>query len=101
MSTPHKYVKTIICWASGGEIQVKYLEDETPVFMDYVLKDMPDFDYTGCEWRIKPKTVKLRYRVALMKENGFYIAASEEGGIVSEKHSCFVKWLTEWIEIEV
>ena len=88
MKNPHKYADVIKAWADGKDIEVKYLSDEIPKFMDYVLLGIPDFFDSNCVWRIKPET--LRYRVALMKENGFYITASEEGGVVTEKHSCFV-----------
>ncbi len=111
MNTPHKYVKEITYWANGGEIQVKYYSDEFPEFIDYSLEEMPDFNDPNCEWRIKPKPVTLRYRVALMLKHDSPVNVYQLRMVTTDEQEMFIKdsrsygrfdkWLTDWIELVV
>jgi hypothetical protein len=55
--------------------------------------------------RMAPKTLKVRYRVAAMKNNhgDLYTVAvnhDDEAEIVN-KWTNFIRWITDWIEVEV
>lgn len=106
----HKWHVEIKHWADGGKIQNKTRTDS--VYRDWVAYDegeMPDFANSFLEWRIKPKT--LRYRVALFNssETGHFTSTIESPYRYDEKngeydpdlHKEFVKWLTDWIEVEI
>lgn len=56
---------------------------------------------SGMMKNIKHKT--LRYRVALCHEGGYYFGASHsmQDAKILENQSQFIKWITEWIEVEV
>lgn len=109
MNTPHKYAEAIKAWADGREIQYQYIEklkgDDS--WLTLPPKDNPDFSPNIYKFRIKPET--LRYRVALLHghpdaEVPYYlrIATDEkEQKQILMLSGIFVKWLTEWVTIEL
>lgn len=77
-----------------------------------VWKDVPYPCWDNeCEYRVKPETIK--YRVALLRDATGYqwahcfkphplSAIAQAGGdLKPENLPNFVKWLTDWIEVEV
>lgn len=98
MNKPHKHCEVIKAWADGAEIQVKdpALNRWSP------LTEHPRW-YEDMEYRIKPKTI--RYRVALLRYDDGRVTTCNAETEVQEKslrewHE-FVRWLTDWIEVEV
>ena len=95
---PHMHAECIKAWADGKQIQ----------WFDYSHKgEWKDhmFDPTWAIdtlYRIKPETLK--YRVALIKIGSISYTAS-----VNDKHTSaaiegnpgFMRWLTDWQEVEV
>lgn len=86
----------IKAWADGAEIQ--YLCQTTDQWIDT----------SGPMWspmtnyRIKPQTIK--YRVALflnMSSSTFYTSTAEGEDNNWEKLPAFVRWLTDWVEVEI
>lgn len=92
----HKHSELIKAWADGATVQVRldnHWEDtECPIWH-------PDSEY-----RVKPQTLK--YRVALfssLKGEKYIVTASTptlapEG---FERDAGFIRWLTDWVEVEV
>jgi len=64
-------------------------------------QDMPQLGVVMYKWRIKPNTI--RYRVALCKMGAVYWASVVNTLEDEDKleHSTFVKWLTDWIEVDI
>lgn len=105
--TPHKHAELIKAWADGAEIQVKDLTNYSDP-KDCNWSDFSEFDdmvwYNEWEYRIKPKTIK--YRVALhrgaFKDSPLYTINynSDAAADHAEETYGFVRWLTDWIEVE-
>ena len=84
--------------ADGRTVQVK---SANGYFVDYP-GTAPGFQCEDVEWRIKPK--RFRYRVALLKpfRGGRTMNVESEGEAQGlELQPYFVKWLTDWTEVEV
>jgi hypothetical protein len=93
--TPHKHAEVIKAWADGATIETKWgcgiwEEIERPSFSS---------DY---EYRVKPETKKHKYRVALLSDGKDVWTTTEDCGDddVGE-FTYFVRYLTDWIEVEV
>ena len=98
MGIPHKHSKLIKLWADGAKIQVWDTYTNT-----WACTDNPVW-HLNKEYRIKPETIQ--YRISLHKNvnreaytyswnNPSYVKDIE---LTSET---FVRWLTDWIEVEV
>ena len=100
MSKPRKHAELIKAWADGAEIQARskgevgwgWRDLETPTWKD---------DY---EYRIKPNTLK--YRLALYEQqNGSpdksFVYVFYETMPDPTRAGGFVRWLTDWTEIEL
>jgi hypothetical protein len=105
--TPHKYADEIKAAADGAQVQLRALGSTGP-WEDWKQGDyFPHFS-PKWEWRIKPKPVTIRYRVALMRSplpEGVYYPKSVQYGTSNVEHTersmCFVRWLHDWQEVEV
>jgi hypothetical protein len=90
---PHPHRDMIIEWANTGRpVWVRY-----PKETEWELVD-PSWS-VECEYSFDPPKPKIKYRVALMEE-GTMTADSEKDEIDLKKSNNFVKWLTDWIEVE-
>ena len=99
-SKHHPHRDLIIAWANGAEIEYK---DQLTEFWYYA--ESPAWGVTT-KYRIKPKVevIKLKYRVALFKNETGYRAVSYDSKTDykdAESYPNFVKWITDWIEYEV
>jgi hypothetical protein len=97
MKTPHKHAEVIKAWADGASIQCKI----TDYSNDWFDCELPTFSLTRL-YRVKPETIK--YRVALLEDGRGTLSTAtwdeRDLGRVNE-NSRFVKWLTDWVEVEV
>lgn len=99
MGQRHKHADVIIAWANGKDIQVRHRV--TGEWLDLTVSS-PSFNDE--EYRVKPKVVIQRGRVALMRDgsrNFIRTSPTELHALKAEGHPCFVRWLTDWIEYEV
>lgn len=93
----HKHCELIKRWADGAIIQFKSYRTSEWIDCD----SEPSWDMS-VQYRVKPETV--RYRVSLHKDylGCFYTMVSddseEENG---NRTNQFVRWLTDWQEVEV
>lgn len=96
----HKFHNVIVHWASGGKIQ--YMNDGE--WVDYyfdIEEDTPAFHFYE-NWRIKPKTVKIKYRTALLKNNKISVLYENPSVDDAYGDDAFLKWIDpEWKEVEV
>ena len=101
--TPHRWRDVIVAWANGETVQWRRANS----LDDWYDRDDVcgySFDNKYVEWRIKPKTVTVTYRVALMRGKDLAWATaslgeSDEANI--EKSETFSRWLTDRITVEV
>jgi hypothetical protein len=101
----------IKAWGKGQKIQVRY-GPSSHIWIDFVMNSQsPNFDAENIEWRIKPQTKTLKYRIALMRDqdgpcqtSDYHIAVfnnSEDFIVEFLKSRDFVKWVSDYIETEV
>lgn len=110
----HKNYDVIVAWAEGKTIQVRY-GPTSNIWLDALPhKDAPNFNDEKVEWRIKPQPTILTYRIALMRASidndydnskiNYYTAIfnnSEYFSIEFMNSENFVKWVSDWLELEV
>jgi hypothetical protein len=96
----HAHFNEIVAWANGAAIQSQRRNG------DWYDDDEPHW-YPDVNYRVKPETIK--YRVALFKrlEDGslYTVTCDNVGGSggeydFSKKYENFVRWITDWIEVE-
>ena len=96
---PHVHAEVIKAWADGKQIQMK---SELTVGWVDLLVPHPSWHLTT-EYRVKPKTI--RYRVALFRSpSGNHFtnnADTQERADSFQTRVYFVRWLTDWTEVEV
>jgi hypothetical protein len=98
MAKPRKWAEVIKAWADGKPIQSKDIKFD--VFWSDWDTDTPPFWATNLEWRIKPAIYK--YRMVLeqnLNTKTYWVTATDDPTI--ESSDFFVRWLTDWIEIEL
>ncbi len=94
MNKPHVHADLIKAWADGAaiemEIEGKWVELD-PQWAE------------NRTYRIKPKPVTVRYRVALMGTCATYLSLAENDKEIHamERAAGFRRWLTDWQEVEV
>jgi len=94
---PHKHAELIKAWADGAVIQSnrygRWRDDSNPSFS-------PSDDF-----RVKPEKETFRFRFALMRESDYEgmtrTVDKEEWALELEQSPMFIRWLTDWIEVEV
>ena len=96
---PHVHAEVIKAWADGKQIQFK--NELTNGWIDLAILH-PSWLLTS-EYRVKPETI--RYRAALLTCGTLghrTASANTESGVRAfEAANTFVRWLTDWIEVEV
>jgi len=110
----HKYYEVIRAWSEGTPIQYRViLKDDTRSpwvdLSEYSFdKRSPNFDAENVEWRIK--TAELSYRVALfirpntdinIRNCWIMTYTNQEFNDDVEKSDGFLRWLTDWIEVDL
>lgn len=53
MNKQHKWSEVIKAWADSKEIQFRHITHE--IWVDYLISDVPNFNDSSYEWRIKPE----------------------------------------------
>jgi hypothetical protein len=104
--TPHKHADEIKAAADGAQVQ--YRLNGTDRWRGWEEKGhFPHFN-PHFQWRLKPKPVTVRYRVALMQSplpEGVYYPKSVQYGTSNVEHTersmCFVRWLHDGQDVEV
>lgn len=98
MTTRHKHADCIIAWAEGKEIQFfEPLALPAPRWRDI---QNPSWNI-DLEYRVKPTTLK--YRVALVQRAGAetWTINKKEDEPWLERQATFVRWVSDWQEVEV
>ena len=105
-SKKHRWYDVIVAWASGEKIQ--YSDVCNIAWQDYkplVGNCVPAFNYEDYEWRIKPKTVTKKYRMALMAHPKDVCAINVTDSCldfpVEYEIQGFIRWIGDTVEVEV
>ncbi len=93
----HKHAEVIRAYADGHEIQCYDVENDR--WFDTA---KPSF-VLNVSYRVKPEPKKHKYRVALFSSDTDTWTRTEESSVagVCTGYRHFVRYLTDWIEVEV
>ncbi len=103
---PHKHAEAIKAWADGASIECRCRPDQ-PWNGDWMEGQDPMWD-TAFEYRVKPNTIQ--YRLALRRisntdgslyEYTITAAANKDLAHGMEGWGSFVRWLGDWVEVEL
>ena len=101
MGQPHKHADLIKAWADNPQLEFQFRGAGCQSNCWYNMSPSNP-DWSVSEVRIKPKTIK--YRLALFGKltNSTYVVAVNEASETATKGSDnFIKWLGDWVEVEV
>lgn len=94
----HPHYATIVAWAEGKKVQVKNASGQWHTFQDH---NTPSWSLDN-EYRVKPDGLK--YRIGLYKcpdEIVCFMCINEEQEQQYGEHENFIKWVTDWQEVEL
>lgn len=103
----HLFHEAIVAWANGEPIQSRKIGSY--VWKDYIAKELkgwtPAFNCMNYEWRVKPKPITIKYRLAYMVDefNSIHYIKLYQQDYTNENIASslqFKKWITDWIEYE-
>jgi len=95
MKTPHKHADLIKQWADGAEVQFKY--KTTGLWTD---TKEPRW-VVNTEYRLKPETVKYRLYLYKYQEDLSVVSCVSGRQEIAQALKGFVRWLSDWQEVEV
>lgn len=103
MNTKHRWYDVIVAWANGEKIQVNDIrfEQEWSTLEKY---NDPFFNDDNFEWRIKPKTVTKKYRMALFNDSqvvAYDVTDSTLDDPIEYKLRGFLRWVGDTTEVEI
>lgn len=112
MNTKHRWYDVIVAWANGEKIQVRATNPvyTNNTFEDFTSTSSPDFNGTAWEWRVKPKTVTKKYRMALVSASKFNTAKNVISVDITNTSiddpaeyniQGFIRWVGDTVEVEV
>lgn len=112
MNTKHRWYDVIVAWAGGEKIQ--YRSDAWKPWEDYTIGIgwVPSFCDKTVEWRVKPKTITKRYRMALVNRYGGIAVKEPYVTAIDVSHFSiddpaeyniqgFIRWVGEPVEVEI
>ena len=104
----HKYYDVIVAWASGEKIQCRCIGHEWLDLSEYIFENNPDFGRDDLEWRVKPRSITKRYRMALIsicKPATTCIAVDITNSTLDDpieyKVQGFIRWVGDIVEVEI
>lgn len=102
MNTKHRWYDVIVAWANGEKIQYNF---ENTGWCDFVFpQEVPGFSNVDTLWRVKPKTIVKRYRMALVHDYGVVsvdITNSSLDDPIEYNIQGFIRWVGETVEVEI
>lgn len=99
----HRWYDVIVAWASGEKIQYNF---ENTGWRDYSLglDRIPGFSDRDTEWRIKPKTITKKYRLALFSDGevvAYDVTNSCLDDPIEYKLVGFIRWVGDTVDVEI
>lgn len=102
--TKHRWYDVIVAWASGEEIQYQIGGSKDWNTFCWGIDAVPGFNNEETEWRIKPRTVTKRYRMALVRDYGVVsvdITNSSLDDPIEYNIQGFIRWVGDIVEVEI
>lgn len=110
--TKHKWYDVVVAWANGEKIQCQWSDAAVPHWRDYEYSEVPAFNDDKYMWRIKPKVVTKKYRMALVNMYGGIVLKEPYVTAIDVTHSSiddpaeyntqgFICWVGDIVEVEV
>lgn len=96
----HRWYDVIVAWSNGEKIQFNFKKGG---WKDFV-HDIPGFNNGHTEWRIKPKTVTKKYRMALFNDSqvvAYDVTDSTLDDPIEYKLTGFLRWIGDTTEVEI
>jgi hypothetical protein len=94
-----QFAEVVAAWAAGAEIQSRrvgsydaWQDQLAPVFIG------------DLSWRVKPQTIRYRVGISRSEKNGVIYAVfvdNAEDEEFEQSYPNFIRWLTDWQEVEV
>lgn len=102
----HRWYDVIVAWANGEKIQVRATNTTytNNTFEDFTSTSSPDFNGKAWEWRVKPKTITKKYRMALFKDGevvAYEVSKSTIDDPIEYSFKGFVRWVGDIVEVEI
>jgi len=85
--------------AAGKEIQYKSKRGLFDWRSDLLSPMACSWDWFSYDYRVRPDTIK--YRLALLKDKTIGTCRNKENLMYWENRDDFVRWLTDWVEVEI
>lgn len=110
MNTKHRWYDVIVAWAGGEQIQCQWSDAAVPHWRDYEYSEVPAFNDNKYMWRVKPKTITKRYRMALVSTPKFnsvknVISVDITNTSIDDPAEYnvlgFIRWVGDIVEVEV
>ena len=105
MNTKHRWYDVIVAWANGEKIQFR--NKNYTDWTDYTSVSLVDFELITVEWRVKPKTITKKYRMALVEYtygydvNCFDITNNCIDDPAEYSIQGFIRWVSDTVEVEI
>lgn len=106
MGNKHRWYDVIVAWASGENIQYKLHSENA--WKDYFEDNFTDFTLEDVSWRVKPKTITKKYRMALIticKPQKEIIVVDVTDSSIDDPAEYnvvgFIRWVGDAVEVEI
>ena len=104
----HKYYDVIVAWANGEKIQHRYPNEDK--WFDFCFDNehngaVPAFN--SKEWRIKPRTITRKYRMALIKDSLMHYVVALDVNDYSLEFAAerevagFIRWVSDIVDAAI
>lgn len=113
MNTKHRWYDVIVALANGEKIQNR-AQNINQEWEDFSLgvSEIQSFNCEVLEWRVKPKTITKRYRMALVNMYGGIVVKEPYITAIDVSHFSiddpaeyniqgFIRWVGEPVEVEI
>lgn len=102
----HRWHDVIVAWAEGNEIQYKWPDGDWIDFKhsNEELNTFPAFNVERIKWRIKPKTITKRFRMALLHGNQVIAVDTTDVSLDNPPEydiDGFIRWIGVPAEVEL
>lgn len=107
-STKHRWYDVILAWANGEKIQFNHCNTGWTDYKPFGDNAVPAFNSKDVSWRIKPKVITKKYRVALVDMYAGVVVKEPFVKVIEITNSSidynipgFICWVGDAVEVEI
>jgi hypothetical protein len=107
-SKKHRWYDAIVAWANGEKIQVSPIGNESWTDVVDNTHQSPLFSDSKYMWRIKPKVVTKKYRMALVRDcagkpDACAVEVTDSSIDTPAEYDIkgFIRWIGDIVEVEI